>query len=372
MNPSKKIVDNLGAYFLIGALFVFVPLFLYTISSFVVTLIMASVLVTGIYPIQKVLMKRMPKHPTITTFLTILIVIVIILIPLIFFMTFIVGEAGNAYTQISGGLTGFFTKEFNIVPANLANSPFGQWLNSINNIIPISIGDITSNILLFFSSIISYLISQSAAIFQKLSIVIVHAIVFFFAMFYFLRDGKKLIDFIGNILPMNKDQRTKMFSRLHTINYSMIYGSCIDALSHGLLSGLGFYFVGIPNAAFWGTMMTLLSPIPYIGAAIVWLPASIAIGIQGKILYAILLPLWCMFVTLMANNVVKPYLISGATDIHPLLVILVILGGLMSFGFTGLVTGLFLLSLFLTFLDIYKQEYKNVLAPKLETLISKS
>jgi predicted PurR-regulated permease PerM len=206
-------------------------------------------------------------------------------------------------------------------------------------------------------------------ILQKLSIVLIHAIIFLFAMFYFLRDGKKLIDFIGNLLPMNKEHRIKMFSKLHTISYSMIYGSCIDALSHGLLSGLGFYFAGIPNAAFWGTMMTLLSPIPYIGAAVVWLPAAIALGIQGKILYAILLPLWCMFVTLMANNVAKPYLISGTTDIHPLLVLLVILGGLMSFGFTGLVTGLFLLSLFLTFLDIYKQEYKNVLTHK--TLNSK-
>jgi predicted PurR-regulated permease PerM len=145
------------------------------------------------------------------------------------------------------------------------------------------------------------------------------------------------------------------------VSKGIIYGFFGAAVAQGLLAGLGFYLAGISNAAFWGTMMAFFSPIPYIGTSLIWIPAVIILLVQKQFLAALFLFLWSAAIVGMADNIVKPYVIGRTTSVHPLAMLLVLLGGVIGFGLKGLILGPFLLTLLIGFLHIYRLEYKKVL-----------
>ncbi|MBI5412518.1 AI-2E family transporter [Candidatus Peregrinibacteria bacterium] len=361
MPLHKALTIDLQKYFFIILLALFLVLFFYFISPFLGTVVIAAVIVTGCNPFQRALLKRMPRFPTVATFLTMILVTVILLVPIGFLLFLIAHQAGEAYGLISGNVNHFFSQEFTLLPEKIANSSVGKWLNSIGQYAPLTADDISRNIQEMASRVSGFLVAQTTTVLKNFSYVLLQLIVFFLALFYFLRDGEKLISTIRSLLPLPKQYRRELFIKLNTLSHSIIYGIFGAAVVQGFLAGLGFYLAGIPNAAFWGTVMAFFSPVPYIGTAIIWVPTVIFLAVQGIMWPTVFLLLWCVFVVGLSDNLVKPYLIGEANAIHPLMVLLVILGGVFVFGLQGVLFGPFLLSLMLTFLHIYRLEYKDML-----------
>ncbi|MBU0727049.1 AI-2E family transporter, partial [Patescibacteria group bacterium] len=105
----------------------------------------------------------------------------------------------------------------------------------------------------------------------------------------------------------------------------------------------------------------LFSPVPYIGTALVWIPAVGALLIGGHWIAALFLTIWSIIIVGLADNIIKPYVIGSTSALHPLAVLLVLLGGAFVFGVKGLLFGPFVLTLTLAFLHIYQLEYKGIL-----------
>jgi predicted PurR-regulated permease PerM len=127
------------------------------------------------------------------------------------------------------------------------------------------------------------------------------------------------------------------------------------------VAGLGFYLVGVPNAALWGTIMAIFAPVPYIGTAIIWGPVGIYNLINGEVFSGLFVLIWGVAVVATIDNIVKPYLIGRSTAINPLAILLTLLGGILLFGPSGLIYGPFLLTLLFGVLHIYELEYEEVL-----------
>jgi len=360
--PSASAKANgLQKHFLIALLVLFLALLFYFVSPFIGTVIIAAVVVTGSYPIQKALVKKMPHHPSLAAFLTLLIVTLIILTPITLFLSMIAVEASQAYGTLSQHLSTLFSSPFSLIPAPLANSAFGHWITSLQAYFPLSAADITRNIQNALSSLSAFLVSETTNVLQQFSLFILNLILFFLALFYFLRDGEQLVHYISHLLPLRQQYRTEMFAKLKGISRSMIYGIFGAAVAQGFLAGIGFTLAGIENAVFWGAMMAFASPVPYVGTAVIWIPTVLYMAFQGIVWPTIFLTLWCAFIVGFADNIVKPYLIGEANAINPFLVLVVILGGVATFGLKGLIFGPFILSLALTFLHIYQLEYKAIL-----------
>ncbi len=113
--------------------------------------------------------------------------------------------------------------------------------------------------------------------------------VMLYAMFYFLRDGDKIIEKILYYTPLAHEDEALVLQRLTSVTRATIKGTLVIGVIQGTLAGLGFYFAGIEGAAFWGTMMTVLSVVPGIGAALIWVPGVIYLYITGHSLAATLL-----------------------------------------------------------------------------------
>lgn len=362
MAPVKQnhIVD-IQKYFLIGMLILLLVTLSFFISSFLGTLLIAGVIVTGIYPVHKLLNQNIHIPPTPSALLSLVLAAVILIAPLVALFFFVAEEAADAYAAISIKVTALTESDISLIPSLLQKGFIKEWIDRITAFVPISTADIISTVSDFVGKISSFLLGQTTSILKNLTVFLIHIVVFFLAMFYFLRDGKKLITRVKELMPLPEMHRKILFKKLSALSYGIIYGIFGAAIVQGMLVGLGFAIVGISNAAFWGAIAAILSPIPYIGTAVVWVPVVIALMVAGNFWSGIFLLVWGALIVGMADNIVKPYLIGSSTALHPLAVLLVLLGGAFAFGIKGLLFGPFVLTLTIAFLHIYSLEYQSVL-----------
>jgi predicted PurR-regulated permease PerM len=192
---------------------------------------------------------------------------------------------------------------------------------------------------------------------------ILNLFVMLYAMFFFFKDGKKILERIFYYLPLSDEDETRMLARFTSITRATIKGTVVIGIIQGTLAGIAFWMAGIQGAAFWGTIMTILSIVPGIGAALVWVPAVIILFINGQYVAATLLLAWCAAVVGTIDNFLRPALVGRDAKMPDLLILVGTLGGLFLFGPIGFIVGPIVCGLFLTVWDIYGATFKEVLPP---------
>jgi len=192
---------------------------------------------------------------------------------------------------------------------------------------------------------------------------ILNLFVMLYAMFFFFKDGKKILERIFYYVPLNDEDETRMLARFTSITRATIKGTVVIGIIQGTLAGIAFWMAGIQGAAFWGTIMTILSIVPGIGAALVWVPAVIILFINGQYVAATLLLAWCAAVVGTIDNFLRPALVGRDAKMPDLLILIGTLGGLFLFGPIGFIVGPIVCGLFLTVWDIYGATFKKVLPP---------
>src|SRR5260370_29450233 len=154
-----------------------------------------------------------------------------------------------------------------------------------------------------------------------------------------------------------------MVQRLSSITRATVKGTLVVGIIQGALAGIAFWVAGIGGAAFWGTIMAILSIVPGIGAALIWVPAVIYLFINGQVLAGTLLLGWCAAVVGTIDNILRPILVGKDAKMPDLLILVGTLGGLFLFGPIGFIVGPIVCGLFLTVWEIYGATFKDVLPP---------
>jgi predicted PurR-regulated permease PerM len=172
--------------------------------------------------------------------------------------------------------------------------------------------------------------------------------VMLYAMFFFLIHGSAILDATLRFLPLTNEDETRLLGTFASVGRATLKGTLIIGIIQGGLGGLGFWVVGIPGVIFWSAIMAVLSILPGIGAALVWIPAVVYLIIDGQAGYAVSLGLWCAIVVGTIDNLLRPVLIGKDTEMPDLLVMLSTLGGLALFGAAGLLVGPIIGALYIT------------------------
>jgi len=361
MQYKNNHILDIQKYFLFGTLLLLIVTLMIFMSSFLGTLLIAAVIVKGVFPMHKIMQKKLKFPPTISALTSLILVALIILVPLVFMFFLVANEARGAYEVISAKINTLTAKDSKLIPELLQEGFIQEWMDKIAQYAPISPSDIIATTKDIVGKISSVILGHTTNILKNLSLFVVHTIIFLLAMFYFLRDGPRLVDYLNSMLPISEKYRAELMKKLSRLSYGIIYGIFGASIVQGFLVGIGFYIVGIDNAAFWGAIAALLSPLPYIGTSIIWVPVVIALLVSGHWVSFLILMIWCTLIVGLADNIVKPYLIGSSTALHPLAVLLTLLGGAFAFGIKGILFGPFVLTLTLAFLHIYSLEYKSVL-----------
>jgi len=182
-----------------------------------------------------------------------------------------------------------------------------------------------------------------------------------YAMFFFLLDGRRLLRKILYYLPLSDEDEQRMLGKFVSVTRAMVKGTFLIGIVQGALAGLAFAVAGVPSAAFWGTVMAVLSIVPGIGSALVWVPAAIYLGVIDRMGAAIGLVVWCGLVVGLIDNLMRPWLVGRDTKMPDLMILLGTLGGLFAFGAAGVLIGPIIAALFITVWELYGEAFKDVL-----------
>lgn len=185
-----------------------------------------------------------------------------------------------------------------------------------------------------------------------------------YALFFFLVDGPLLLRIILSYIPLSGTEKEELLERFVSVTRATVKGSLLIGVIQGGVAGFAFSVAGIPGPAFWGTVMVVLSLVPAVGPALVWIPAVIYLFLLGKVLAAWGLLVWCVVVVSSIDNLLRPRLIGRDARMSDLLILLSTLGGIILFGAVGFIVGPIIAALFVTVWHIYGEVFRDWLPAK--------
>lgn len=181
--------------------------------------------------------------------------------------------------------------------------------------------------------------------------------VMLFLLFFFIRDGYGMANASINLVPLEPARRDELRNRLGAVTRAVVLGTVVTAMIQGLLLGIGFAVVGLPAPVVFGVLGAVLSVVPFGGTALVWVPAVLALLLQGRYVAAIVLAVIGVVVSTV-DNFLKPLLISNRAVVPTLAVFIGVLGGLVAFGVIGMFLGPVVIALALVLVN-FAQDTKQ-------------
>lgn len=207
----------------------------------------------------------------------------------------------------------------------------------------------------------SYLINSLSSVTVMTAQFLFMLFIFLYTMFFFLVDGEHILGRILHFLPLKPEDEERMLDKFTSVTRATLKGIAVIGLIQGALVGAAFAAVGFPSAIFWGTVAAVMSMVPGIGTAIVWLPGVIILSMGGNYAAAIGLLAFGILVVGGIDNFLRPRLVGKDTRLHELLILFGTLGGILMFGVAGIIIGPIVAALVVTVWEIYGVAFQDVL-----------
>ena len=178
-----------------------------------------------------------------------------------------------------------------------------------------------------------------------------------FLLFYFLKDRETFFAWLHARMPLDDDTQSEYYDELEHILKAVMFGHVVVALIQGLLAGLGLILTGIPNAAFWTVVMTVLSLLPIVGSFLVWGPAAVFLFLNGQPVLAVALFLWGAVVVGVSDDYLRPIIVDRYAKVSPSVIIIGVLGGIYVIGFMGIFYGPVVIGMLKVTVDAYADKF---------------
>ncbi|MBI5913124.1 AI-2E family transporter [Candidatus Azambacteria bacterium] len=333
--------QRLQTFFFLSLLLGIFALVLFVFLPYASVIIIGGTLAVILHPLYRRILAFMPRQESLASLITVLISLAIFFVPVLLFGAAVARQAGNISLSVTTGKgLDFINETISFVQSKLHVVQPRTAIN-IDQAVQETARWVTENFGVIFSGVTNFLLGFLLTI---------------LALYYFLKDGKKLEETLIALSPLKDADDKEIFTRLNRAIRSVILGSLVVALVQGVLISVGFYIFIVPNAALWGAIGTVASLVPFIGTSLVIFPATIYLLATGNIAGGVGLALWGLTAVGLIDNVLASKLIGRGTRLHPLLILFSVLGGLSFFGATGFLIGPLVLSLLFALLDIYKKQ----------------
>jgi predicted PurR-regulated permease PerM len=291
---------------------------------------------------------RIVRNESVSALFVILIVILIVFLPLIYFGIQIIGEASGLYGSLTAGtLTGS--------TGITASGGLGVAVTSfLRAAFPnIQVSDITLNFNDVARQALGWFLQNLGLVFSGIAQSFFAVLVSLIGLFYFLRDGEQLKEWVLVHAPLARDYSEQVFGEMETVVRSVIEGMLVVAVIQGIIVGAGFFIFHVPNPAFWGALTVIVTLVPIVGTWLVAIPGVLYLFLTGQTVLAIGLLVWSGVLVNLAYNLITPQFVRRKADIHPYIILLSILGGIGFFGPIGFLMGPFIVALLFSLLRIY-------------------
>ncbi|MEK7548255.1 MAG: AI-2E family transporter [Patescibacteria group bacterium] len=358
LGGDALIINKLPGYFLIFCLILSFYFLFKILWPFLAVIFVSAVLAITFYPLYKRVLNIFSGWRRLASLVTCIIVILVTVAPLTFFIIMMTNEAVSTYEIVQEKVdSGVFDKYLQWDSGGF----FYDLKSEIDLIVDLDNMDLKKKVVEFAQSFSTLLVSQTGSLLKSVSDLLLNLVIMLFALFYFFKDGEKIVKRVGALSPLPSMYESELFAKIGAMVKAIVVGVFFTAIIQGAVGGIGFAIAGIPNPVFWAVAMAFFSLVPIFGTAVIWIPASIIMAILGSYFGAIFIFLWGLLVVSSVDNFVRPYLIGGKAHTYPLLIFFVILGGLWTMGFKGIIVGPLVLMALMSFLHIYEIEYTKLL-----------
>ncbi len=317
----------------------------FILKPFLPPLALAAIFAVVLQPLYKRISTNMKGRTALAALLTVFVSIVGILVPLILLGTQIFNQAAQLYLTLSQGSGQNFI-------INIIND-IGQKLNLFIPGAGNFFSNFSANLATYINQGLAWVVQHLGTALSGLSRILLDLFIFIISLYYLLQDGPRLKQAIIKLSPLKDEDDKIIFKKLESAVNSVVKGSLLIALLQGVLTAIGFTIFGVPNSILWGTVTVIAALIPGIGTALILMPAVVYLFIIGSTLPAIGLLVWAVGAVGLVDNFLSPKLVGRELELHPLLVLLSVLGGIALFGPVGLFLGPITISLLFAFLFIY-------------------
>jgi len=207
-----------------------------------------------------------------------------------------------------------------------------------------------------------YLVESIPAFFGSVFHISLGIFVCLFVFYYFTKEGAVFWNTFIATLPLPEKLKSEMSREVAEIVRAIFFGQVLTAVVQGLLGGIGLLIFQVPNPALLTLLMTLLSFFPFVGTPLVWGPAAVLKLMAGETWQGVGLLIYGAVVVMNVDNLIKPRLIAMHSQVHPVVVLIGIIGGTQMFGFIGILVGPVIFAIFLQLLRFFS-EYRPVESP---------
>lgn len=254
-----------------------------------------------------------------------------------------------------------FKETRNIYPKTIS------YLNENSNInltikfpdfLPINELDLKDIALKNISEIQDKILKSGSKILKNIFFIIVDIFVMLITLFFIFRDGDKFLKWLIEILPMNNEHIYKILNQFYLTIIAIVKGMVLTAIIQGITAGLGYYIAGCPSPVLFGMLTTISAAIPFLGTSTIWIPLGIFMFIFNNHFSGIFIILWGALVVGLIDNILRPILIGRHAKLPIFALFIGIFGGLRVYGPIGLFIGPILVSMAITFIEIYKENLK--------------
>ena len=335
-----------------GITFIFISM----IRSFLIALLLGAIFSGLAQPAYRRVLGWVRGRRSLASGITLLLFVFVLLVPAAVFLGIVANQAVQVSESVGPWIADIQRQidEPGGVNRLIEQLPFSDTLRPYQEQIAQKLGELAG-------SIGEFVVRHVAGITRGTVTFIFLLFVMLYAMFFFLKDGGRILQKILYYLPLSSRDENRMLERFLSVSRAVVKGTFLIGIVQGGLSGLSFVVVGLPAAAFWGTVMVVLSIIPGIGAALVWVPAGVYLLVNGHIGAGIGLILWNALVVGTVDNLMRPWLVGRDTQMPDLLILLGTLGGIVLFGAAGVIIGPIVAALFVTVWELYGEAFRSIL-----------
>ncbi|MCA9234289.1 MAG: AI-2E family transporter [Planctomycetales bacterium] len=341
---------------LLGILLLIGSLFFQVMVQFVLPLFLASVLVVIFKPLHQWIGEKLPGRPRLMAMATTVVIVAIVVLP-----ATVLGW--RAYLETRDTVMRFLEddakKDALVKAVSDRETRVLEWYKTTFGSEP----DIKGLVEQAAKQTSGWVVSGVKTVFGTL----VGLAIMTFALYYFLADGPAMIDALMRLSPLDDDYERELLDKFSNVSRSVVVASLLSAVVQGILAGGGYFFAlsgDAPIALL--TMLTIvLALVPFVGAAAIWVPVVAWLYlVDGRTAAAVVLGVYCIGVVSMVDNFIKPYVLHGQANLHPLLALISVLGGVQVLGPVGILVGPMLVAFLQAILNMVHKELQLLGVPE--------
>ena len=343
MNATKD-----RAHFLLALLIGSFVIAFMVMQPFLNTIALAAIFAVVLHPLYVRICTYLGNNSSLAAFAALIVGCLLVIIPVGIVGTLVVNEATSAYSSLVSGASR--------TSAEQVATSVGAWLEPSVPGASMYAHAISAELNTYVTQSLQWLVARTGDAFASILGLLLRLLIFLMALYYFLKEGSALEKLLITKSPLLDADASLIFKRLSRTVSSVVKGSLAIACIQGILAGIGFLIFGVPNAALWGISTAVAALIPGVGTSLVLVPAVIYLFAIGSVAPAVGLLLWGALLVGLIDNFLAPRLMGKGAQLHPLVILLSVLGGIVLYGPVGIFLGPLTISFLFAVYTVYTKQ----------------